>query len=380
MTIDSIALTVLPVDQPIGRFYVGAIKASELLKLCRFDFRRMTFVNGYLDFLGMQRRVDPKRRKQIAAFVQTVDACFPTSVVISIDERCVFTDADDPTRLFISSYEDPEDPSLSIPLEHAATIVDGQHRMKGIQDSGVDFDIAVSIFVGIDDAIEALLFSKVNLAQTKVNRSLVYDLFSAAHERSPEKTCHEITVALDRSDKSPFEGLIKRLGAATDGRFGETLSQATIVKGILPYVTADAEGDRDRGKRFGFWEPISPRDHSKRIFYEFFRTNQDAAILEILINYFTAVAERWPEAWKSSGQGIMIKRTNGFNGFCRFLRPAYRYYTSGNDIVTKSQFAALFGEVNLKSEDFNVQRFAPGTSGSSELYKILMKQTKLDQI
>lgn len=380
MTIDSISLSVLPVDQPIGRFYVGVLKASDLLKLCRFDFRRMTFVNGYLDFLGMQRKVDPKRRKQIAAFVQTVDACFPTSVVISVDERCVFTDHDEPNKLYISSYEDPEDPSLSIPLEHAATIVDGQHRMKGLQDSGVDFEVAVSVFVGINDAIEALLFSKVNLAQTKVNRSLVYDLFSAAHERSPEKTCHEITVALDASDKSPFQGLIKRLGAATDGRFDETLSQATIVKGILPYVSGDPEGDRDRGKRFGFWEPISSKDHSRRIFYEFFRHNEDAATLEILINYFSAVRERWPEAWASTGSGIMIKRTNGFNGFCRFLRPAYRYFTSGTEIVSKKQFASLFETVELRSSDFNVKKFPPGSTGSSTLYKALMKDTGLDKI
>ena len=115
-----------------------------------------------------------------------------------------------------------------------------------------------------------MLFSIVNLAQTKVNRSLVYDLFSLARSRSPEKTCHEVVVALDKMDESPFHHRIKRLGVATEGRFGETLSQATVVKGILPYITNDPLADRDIGKRFGFWDQSLARDFNKRIFYEFF--------------------------------------------------------------------------------------------------------------
>ncbi len=372
MTTDSIALYVHPVRQPIGEFFVGTVRSSDLLKICRFDFRRMSFRNGYVDFLGIQRKVDEKRAKKIAEFIHTVDACFPTSIVISIDERCVaLSEGRDVQQLFISSYEHPEDPTLNIPLEEAATIIDGQHRLRGLQLGDVDFDLSVTVFIGADDATEALLFSKVNLTQTKVNRSLVYDLFAVATERSPEKTCHEITVALDRSELSPFQGRIKRLGVATDGRFAETLSQATVVKGILPYISTDPDGDRDRGKRFGFWEPISARDHSRRIFYDLFRNGEDAAILEIIINYFTAVSERWPRAWRSTGQGVMIQRTNGFNAFARFLRPAYRYFTSESDIITKAQFRTLFDQVQLESADFNAQRFVPGTGGAAELYRVL---------
>lgn len=103
-----------------------------------------------------------------------------------------------------------------------------------------------------------------------MNKSLAYDLFEYAKTRSPEKTCHEIVVALDKLSDSPFQGRIKRLGVATEGRFGETLSQATIVKGLLPYISKDPLSDRDAGKRFGFWEPALAADSTKRIFYEFF--------------------------------------------------------------------------------------------------------------
>ena len=264
--------------------------------------------------------------------------------------------------------------------------------MKGLQEAGkFDFEIPVSIFVGADDATEAMIFSIVNLAQTKVNRSLVYDLFSVATARSPEKTCHEIVVALDRMEESPFRNRIKRLGVATETpvelssegrsevkyerRFGETLSQATVVKGILPYITNDPLADRDRGKRFGFWDPALVRDVHKRIFYEFFQKNEDVKILDILLNYFNAIRARWPTAWAKTGTGNIINRTNGFNGFVRFLRPAYLSCTSEPRVVSQEEFEKIFGRVRLADDDFNPQRFLPGSSGSTNLFNTLIEQS-----
>lgn len=313
-----------------------------------------------------------------------MDACFPTSIVISIDEKCAAiadTDMIGVKSLKISEYVDDQTPELSIKLEEAGSIIDGQHRLKGLQEAKKDdFEVPVSIFIGADDATEAMLFSVVNLAQTKVNRSLVYDLFSLARSRSPEKTCHEIVVALDRMGESPFHNRIKRLGVATDGRFGETLSQATIVKGILPYITNDPIADRDIGRRFGFWDPSLARDFKKRIFYEFFRNNEDAKILDNLLNYFNAIRSRWPEAWARTGTGNIINRTNGFNGFIRFLRPAYLFCTGEPRIVRQDEFAAIFSRVELTDDDFNPNRFLPGTSGSTSLFNTLIEQSGVAQI
>ena len=68
-------------------------------------------------------------------------------------------------------------------------MIDGQHRIAGLYkyEGEVGFDINVTIFVGTDIADQAQIFSTVNLEQTKVNRSLAYDLFALAHSRSPKK-------------------------------------------------------------------------------------------------------------------------------------------------------------------------------------------------
>lgn len=374
-----ISIPVFQISQPIGDFYVGVMRADHLLSICEFDYRRMQYTSGYIDFLGFQRELNKKRIKDIKQYVGTIDACFPTSIVISIDEKCASVEETDVVGvkiLRISEYVDDQAPDLSIKLEEVASIIDGQHRLKGLEEAKKDeFEVSVSIFIGPDDATDAMLFSIVNLAQTKVNRSLVYDLFSLAKSRSPEKTCHEIVVALDRMDESPFRNRIKRLGVATDGRFGETLSQATIVKGILPYITNDPLADRDRGKRFGFWDQSLMRDFQKRIFYEFFRRNEDVKILDNLLNYFNAIRAKWPEAWARTGRGNIINRTNGFNGFIRFMRPAYLYCTTEPIVVKQEAYAAILDRVQLKDEDFNPNRFLPGTSGSTHLFDILIEQS-----
>jgi DGQHR domain-containing protein len=376
-----ITVPVFQVSQPVGDFYIGVMRADHLFSICKYDYRRMQYVGSHADFLGIQREVNPKRIRDIKQYVGTVDACFPSSIVISIDEKCAALESTDVVGAYllrIDEYIDSVQPQISIKLEEVASIIDGQHRLKGLEEAQAnDFEVPVSIFIGADDATEAMVFSVVNLAQTKVNKSLVYDLFSLASSRSPEKTCHEVVVALDRMEESPFHNHIKRLGVATEGRFGETLSQATIVKGILPYITQDALADRDRGKRFGFWDEAVAKDLKKRIFADFFQKKEDAKILNNLINYFSAIRDRWPQAWEKTGKGNIIKRTNGFNGFIRFLRPAYLYCTTDPRIVSKKEFLDIFDRASLSDEDFNPTKFLPGTSGSTALYNTLVEQTRV---
>lgn len=373
-----VRIPVFSIKQQIGEFFVGVIRVDDLLRVCQFDFRRMHYRGGYVDYLGIQRELNDKRVRDITKYVGTIDASFPTSIVVSIDEKCAsITDKEREgfKILTVAEYIDVDAPELSIALDQAASIIDGQHRLKGLQEAGkADFELSVSIFIGVDDATDASLFSTVNLAQTKVNKSLVYDLFSLATSRSPEKTCHEVVVALDQLSESPFHSRIKRLGVATEGRFGETLSQATIVKGILPYITDDPLLDRDRGKRFGFWEPAVARDITKRIFYEFFRREEDAKMLSNIINYFNAIRSRWSDAWERTGTGNIINRTNGFNGFIRFLRPAYVSITTEPVVVPQTDFEKIFAQSKLADDDFSPTTFLPGTSGSTKLYNTLMEQ------
>ena len=53
--------------------------------------------------------------------------------------------------------------------------------------NGKAFDLPVTVFPTIEIADQAYIFATVNIAQTKVNSSLAYDLLAYARSRSPEQ-------------------------------------------------------------------------------------------------------------------------------------------------------------------------------------------------
>lgn len=373
MTSTTLRLPYVEVVQPVGTFYSCVVKAQNLLRICTFDFRRIKENKGVKEFLGIQRKLSDDRVKEIRKYIRTADASFPTSIVISVDERCASFVHDGGQHLLqLSSYIDPNDPKVVVPFTGVATIIDGQHRLKAFEGEAIDWDLTVNILVGADPGTQAMIFSKVNLAQTKVNKSLVYDLFSLDRGRSPEKTAHEIAVNLNEMDESPFKNRIKRLGSATEGVFGETLSQATIVKGIVPYISRDPITDRDIGRRSGIWPERGQEDFERRIFYPAFRDKRDEEILATLLNYFAAVSERWPNAWAFNGRGAVLSKTNGYNALIRFLRDAYLYLSPEPRLIRKNEFRALLDKSKLIDSDFTVDRFKPGSSGSADLYRELV--------
>ena len=202
-------------------------------------------------------------------------------------------------------------------------------------------------------------------------KSLVYDLFAYSEKRSPEKSCHEIAVVLDSEKNSPFYRRIKRLGVATEGRFGETLSQATFVRSLIKHITKDALGDRDIGKRTGKWPKVTQEEFNRFVLRPFFVDDQDEKIADLIWNYFDAVKERWPEAWSATGSGSILNKTTGYQALMRFFKDAYLNLTAEPKVIKKNTFLEIFGRSKLKDRDFNKEVFVPGSSGEGKLYHSL---------
>lgn len=387
----SVSLPVICVKQPIGTFYIGCLSARKLREITWFDIRRIlrdreAAPSGLDEYLGIQRTISDKRVKEIKEYVLNSDATFPTGIIIAVEEECAKLEtrtdcgSDKFAVLTLSNFPDPEDEKDRILYRQIAKVIDGQHRIEGLQDYlEDDFELNVVVFIGADISDQASIFSTVNLAQTKVNKSLVYDLFSLAKARSPQKTCHEIAVALDRSSESPFYNRIKRLGVATEGRFFETLSQATFVKALMRYISVVPEVDQRELKANRRLSRPRRSDAERLIFRNLFIEGSDEKIANILWNYFGAVQERWPTAWSSTGKGNILARTNGFNALMRFLKPAYRFYTSGDDVVTVEQFLKLFKRIEMADDEFTTLKYKPGTSGETDLYHDLLRLSDLPE-
>jgi DGQHR domain-containing protein len=367
----SFSFQVHKVKQPIGEFFVGVLGAQRLCEITDFDIRRMFHERGFETYLGIQRELNPKRVKQIEEYVTTVDACFPTAVVLSVDGVCATYDEQQGT-LTLSNYQDPEDPEKTVLYREIAKVIDGQHRIEGLKKfTGPDFDVNVCVFVDIDVAQEGYIFSTVNLAQTKVSKSLAYDLFDLARSRSPQKLCHNVAVALDQNEKSPFYHRIKRLGVATEGRFNETLTQATFVEALMVYISKNPVSDRDMYMRGATPHKVGAKESQTLIFRNMMIEARDMAIADVLWNYFDAVRLRWPEAWGAKGRGLILNKTNGFRALMRFLRSAYLDVTAPGEVPPRDQFEKVFKRINIQDEEFNTENFKPGTSGEVALYNAL---------
>lgn len=315
---------------------------------------------------------------ELQEYVKFYDATFPTSIILAVDPECAVYDAKT-NRMTLSNVLS-KDPEQSIPYRHIARVLDGQHRIAGLFDyEGDDFDLTVTIFVGIDIAEQAQIFSTVNLEQTKVNKSLAYDLFALANSRSPQKTCHNVVVALDKDKTSPFFQRIKRLGVATEGRYAETLTQATFVESLMRYISASPRADRDMLLRGRAIERPAADELQKRPFRKLFIEGKDLDIARIMWCYFDAVRQKWPEAWNAGGRGIVLNKTNGFRALMRIFRPIYLELALPGDMVSSKEFGKVFGRSRTRDDYFTIDHFPPGSSGESQLRQHLIADLKLEE-
>ena len=371
------SIKALRVRQPIGEFFIASMPFKRLVEISFFDVRRMLREREIEEYLGIQRPLNKKRVEELGQYVNTVDASFPTAVILAVEERCASFN-ENTGQLTLSNDLEPDGDREPILYREIARVLDGQHRIAGLEHyAGEDFDVNVSIFVDIELEDQAYIFSVVNLAQTKVNRSLAYDLFELAQARSPQKTSHNIAVALDRHKDSPMHRRIKRLGTATEGRVNEVLTQAGVVEAVLPLISVSPLIDRDvlkRGKSLS--RPASDvlvKAPLRALFVE----ERDVEILDVLWNFFSAVRSRWPTAWANTGQGSVLPRTNGFRALMRVFRPLYSKLGKPGIVPTEDQYLELLKKVNLDDADFTVERFKPGTSGESELAATMLNDMNL---
>jgi DGQHR domain-containing protein len=355
MTNNDIKINCLEVNQPIGTFYIGVLKAKDLIDISYSEIRKQEG-REIERYIGTQRDLSENRVNEIKRYVNTVDACFPTSIILAIKSDDINYDKNNGT-IYVKKGE------------KVAKIIDGQHRIAGLIDySGPNFELNVTIFIDMDIEDQALIFATINLKQTKVSKSLAYDLYEFAKSRSPQKTCHNIAKLLNFKDKSPFYHRIKILGKAS-GEETEVITQAAFVDRLLKLISLDPMKDRDSIKRN---IPLEKNNSNNLIFRDKFEKGKDAEIAKILWNYFKAVEQKWPESWNDFKQGKILSKTTGFAAFMRFLPFIYSNIDKYEEIPSQEKFFKIINKSTLIDNEFTIDKFKPGSSGESALYNRLI--------
>ena len=356
-------LNAFKISQQIGDFFVAKIEAKDLVTVSYSDIRSLDDGEILGAYLGIQRPLNKKRANEIKDYVNNMDATFPSSVILSLESGDIHWN--ERSSILTIYYEDENTP---------AKILDGQHRIAGFMDvetkkpiheqcyferdgEELPFELIITVFVGLDLTEQATVFSVVNLKQTKVSKSLVYDLEAYSSSRSPYKTAHDIVVALDSHSKSPFYQKIKRLGLKEGD--GEILTQAALVEEIIELISKNPMQDRDYFLRkskqsFSFKrEGIDRSDYADGIiFRNLFIDEKDGEILKVILSFFLEIKNKFENSW-ANNQSILNK-TVGVKALFRVLREICKseWLIDSNIKLDSDYFKGKLSSVEISDSEF----------------------------
>ncbi|EOR09852.1 MULTISPECIES: DGQHR domain-containing protein [Acinetobacter] len=327
------------VNQPIGTFYLSVINASDLIGITD------TLARTIVEQDNVQRESVPERINAIANYCTDPDATFPTAVIISVYQEN-FISIDDEYLVFKDNVSIGE-------------IIDGQHRLLGIEKSGLSskFDLPVVFMFDLDSYQKGYVFSIINSKQTRVPMSKIYDLFALNPYRSPYKTCHDIVKTLNRNVDSPFYNRIKMLGKKEVGQEKASLSQAAFINYLLPLISKNPDKDSIDIKNH---KPLKYDD--SLLFRKYFIEEKDELILKVLLNYFGAISEVFYEQWNNPEKYILSKPI-GYGALLKHL-PLYLKYGFEHKDLREDFFIEEF----QKLKDFLDSPDSGGVQMTSEFF------------
>ena len=282
----------------------------------------------------VQRKVDASRTRQIAKFLlNDKEAIFPTNIVLNIPVNIIESQEENDGIISITLVDNVAEQIEKAKREGSdkadifVTIIDGQHRIRGIEvaieelnkmiskacdpaqkealklqlDNLLKMELIVSFFIDKDLEFQAMTFSTINRTQRRVSQDLVYELFGLTSDDSPQKTALEVALALNAHPKSPFYRRIKLYGGTYTKDDSRPLSQAAMIKSIIKGICSSvqsAETERYK-KRKDFNEKNSSRSLP---FRQFYADNRDDLISDCMFYFFNSVRNELCQYWNYDGQ------------------------------------------------------------------------------
>jgi len=329
MSIDFLKLPALQIVQPIGVFYAVVIKANILKNITYVDTFRVsdTSRKKLYELKGHQRKQKARRLREIGAFINTVEATFPNTIILAAnydkDSGNLIEDKIDKKLKwrFEPDEKSPGTGTLIIPTDHQlAAIVDGQHRLEGFEHCSTHKEMSMlcSVFLDLPNPIQAFIFATINSNQKRVDKSLSYELYGynlnkeEKHSWTPEKLAVYFSRMLNVDEESSLK---RHIIIAAQDNLTPTLSAeyksvewnistATFVDGILKLYSGNPKRDRDEMLKFSIRKRhrkllVNFRD--KTPLRQYFVEQKDKLLYAFIRNFFNAANEIfWQEFSKQS--------------------------------------------------------------------------------
>lgn len=366
--------------QPLGDFYIGKIKAGELLNISYTEEFRYKKDGSQV---GTQRPIDDKRLKEISNFIRSEEMCFPSSILIALnnDPEHKYIQSDTVENVFTVHSIGSDIYELTIPDDKkCALIIDGQHRLKAFKYADPEFlniELVCSIFFDLPNPYQAYLFATINGNQKKVDKSLALEFFGynvedEPHEQwTPEKLAVFLTRKLNFKTNSPLYHQLKLAAAYDDSENEKKLaSTAAMSEGILSLISSNPKRDRDiisvtknsLFKKRSREEVADQRDSTP--LRDLYLENKDQKIYEILVSFFSVVEHHiWSEACDNS----IIKKTIGILALFDLLKNIIK--KNSIDTISDSLFESYIK--TFKFIDFSNNYFSTSGLGQGRIKRII---------
>lgn len=344
-----------PVTQNGQDFIIGKAKIGELLEYTMYTNRLIVGFDDdekpiYND--QVQRRVDDTRANKIADFlINDNTATFPTNIVLGVPTSVIHHQElqNGMISIYFEDFVFEEVANAKRGNKDAnvyVTIIDGQHRVRGIEkaierlqssivksignekeqvkeklENLLAMELVISCFIDKSLEYQAMIFSTINRTQKRVSQDLVYSLFGISDKDTPYKTALEVTLALNAHPKSPFYKRIKLYGNTYDKSFVPPLSQSTMIKRIVSMISEsirESENDRFRDRK-------ALRSQKVKKFLPFrlyYADNQDYEISDCLFYFFNSVRSIFGNLWEYNTQNKpenVLQSTIGFEALMAIM-------------------------------------------------------------
>lgn len=375
----------------------------------------------------VQRKVSPTRAEEIADFLlEDPDAIFPTNIVLAIPNAVIENIENiESNKVLITINEKVFTEIAKTDGDVYMTIIDGQHRIKGIEtaikrlrkeinslrlviekspqsiefndkiekknkqlNSLLNINLLVSFFIDPTLEFQAMIFSTINRTQKSVPQSLVTSLFGLTESDTPQKSALEIVMALNGFETSPFYNRIKFHGGDYARNQNPPLTQAGMVKSIVELIsTNQRELERDR---FRDRKELLVNINPDLPFRRYYANNLDVFITDIMFSFFSSVRELFVKEgrhiWdfeEDTKPKNVLQTTVGYHALLKILVDILKIETSDDrrdKIETYNEYLR-----KCVSLDFdNQQRYPFASISKTILYldmhlKIWIPQNNIDE-
>lgn len=262
--------------------FLFSLSAADLLRVAEVS-RVSRDSSGRL--LGYQRPEVKRHVRNIVEYLNGKEVLFPNSIILALSSEVVFKQVRGPKVGDGTS----EAGTLTIPLPalgrpKPAWIVDGQQRALALsQCRRQQLSVPVNAFIADEVDLQRDQFLRVNNTKP-LPRGLITELLpevstllpaNLAVRKAPAALCD----LLSRDPESPFCGLIRRASLDAEAKSKAFINDNAVVRMV----------EESLGSPTGCLFPFRNIATGETDF---------ASIRKVLLLYWTAVKDMWPEAWR----------------------------------------------------------------------------------